>query len=347
MEVSRDNNLTVQVGPLVNLPAILKELGCDPEPVFREFGFSLEVFADPYQRIPFVRGSHLLARCHELTACDELGLLLGQRAEPSLLGLAGFIVCASDTVGKALASLAENIDLHDETGLVIVETEGDWSRFSYAFMAPQASGINLIYDLCAVMMVQIMRTLCGPDWNPTTVELERVEPADRKPYQAFFRSTIYFNSSRCAINFPSKHLELTPPTAEAYLCEYLQHDADELHNLKTSGILQALPGVLRRGLLIEEISAEHIARQFGLQERTFHRRLRAAGTSFRNELDLARQALSEELLSSTRLQVSDVANALGYANASGFIRAFQRWKGISPKRFREQSRGNLDNGRFN
>lgn len=342
MPVVHENEPTFQVGPLVNLTEIIRDLGFDPGPIYAEFGYTPETFANPNRRLPLLKCSRLMARCHELTGCNELGLLLGQRAGPALLGLAGFIACASDSVGTALASLSENLDLHEDGSIVVVETNGEWSRFSYSLLTPQVAALNIIYDLCTVMMVQIMRALCGEDWNPTTVELERIEPADRKPYQAFFRSTIYFNSSRCAINFPSKHLELTPPTAEAALFEYLQQDADELHNLQTPGILKALPGVLRRGLLLEETSAQSIAAQFGLQERTFHRRLRAAGTSFRNELDLARQALSEELLNSTRLQVSDVANALGYANASGFIRAFVRWKGISPNRFRELSRNGGD-----
>lgn len=332
-----ENEPTFRVGPLVHLPAIVQELGFDPVPLMDELGFSPGMFENPDHRLPLLGCSRLLARCHEVTGCNELGLILGQRADPSFLGLAGFIACASETVGQALASLADNIDLHEDSSIILVETDGDWSRFTHSLLTPQVSALNLIGDLCAVMMVDIMRALCGADWNPTTVELERFEPENRKPYQAFFRSTIYFNSSRCSISFPSKHLELNPLTAEAYLCAHLQQKADELHNLQVGGMLKALPGVLRRGLFTKETSAEQIAEQFGLQERTFHRRLRAAGTSFRTELDLARQVLSEELLKNTRLQVSDVANVLDYANASGFIRAFERWNGVSPKRFREQS----------
>jgi AraC-like DNA-binding protein len=75
---------------------------------------------------------------------------------------------------------------------------------------------------------------------------------------------------------------------------------------------------------------------FGLHERTLHRRLRIAGTSFRQELDLARQSVSEQLLGSTSLPVCDVANAMGYADSSGFIRAFQRWTGTSPTSWRRK-----------
>jgi len=37
------------------------------------------------------------------------------------------------------------------------------------------------------------------------------------------------------------------------------------------------------------------------------------------------------------LPVSDIAGALGYADSSGFIRAFQRWSGVSPSAWRNRN----------
>ena len=78
-----------------------------------------------------------------------------------------------------------------------------------------------------------------------------------------------------------------------------------------------------------------VAGSFGLHERTLHRRLRESGTNYRRELDEVRRALSEQLLGNTGLTVSDIATTLGYADASGFIRAFERWCGISPNAWRK------------
>jgi len=47
--------------------------------------------------------------------------------------------------------------------------------------------------------------------------------------------------------------------------------------------------------------------------------------------------VSEQLLGSTSLPVCDIANALGYADSSGFIRAFQRWSGTSPSSWRKHN----------
>ena len=70
--------------------------------------------------------------------------------------------------------------------------------------------------------------------------------------------------------------------------------------------------------------------------RTLHRHLAAEGASFRQLLDEVRQALAEEMLAH-RMTVDEVAERLGYSEASSFVHAFKRWKGISPRTYRQRT----------
>jgi AraC-like DNA-binding protein len=123
----------------------------------------------------------------------------------------------------------------------------------------------------------------------------------------------------------------------ALLYKHLEQEAKELHGLQHHELIGELPAALSRGLLTEQFAAHHIADGFGIHVRTLHRRLRAAGTSFRQELDQTRKSVSEQLLGSTSLPVWDIAKALGYSDSSGFIRAFQRWYGVSPSVWRKKN----------
>ena len=287
--------------------------------------------------MPYIRGSRLLALCVEATACDHLGLLLGQRAEPSHLGIAGFLLRAAPNVEQALNALVKNLDLHDEGGAVTLDIGPEYSTLSFSVILNGVSAIEQIYDLSAVMLCKIMQVLCGPDWCASTIRLARREPEDPAPYRKVFGKVLFFDSTESAITFGSSCLERKPPTADALLYRHLSQEAKELHALQHHELMEELPAALRRGLLTEQFAAHHIARIFGLHERTLHRRLRAAGTSFRQELDQARMSVSEQLLGSTSLPVCDIANALGYADSSGFIRAFQRWCGTTPSSWRKQN----------
>lgn len=332
---------TFRVGPLVNLAALVHSFGCDPGPIFRQSGFSLEEFTDPDHRMPYLRSSQLLANCVEATNCDHLGLLLGQSTGPSYLGLAGFLLRAAPKVGQALHELVENLDLHDEGGYASLDIGPEYTTFSYTIHLPGVSATEQIYDLSCAIMFNIMQVLCGPDWRPSTIKLHRQAPADREPYRRFYHAPVFFNSTECAITFQSDCMQRSSPSGDSLLYNYLLQEARQLHDLQHDELMAELPAVLVRGLLNEQFAARQIADAFGIHERTLHRRLRHAGTSFRKELDSARKAVSEQLLGSTSLPVCDVANALGYADSSGFIRAFQRWSGTSPSFWRKRNDNRL------
>jgi len=68
--------------------------------------------------------------------------------------------------------------------------------------------------------------------------------------------------------------------------------------------------------------------------RTLGRRLAAEGTTFARVRDEARYSMAIQLLSGTKLHAAEIAEKLGYANASAFTSAFRRWSGLPPSRCR-------------
>jgi AraC-like DNA-binding protein len=99
--------------------------------------------------------------------------------------------------------------------------------------------------------------------------------------------------------------------------------------------LVALRGALYAGLLRNAVSGDDAARRLHLHRRTLNRRLKDAGTTFRQMLDEVRFELAREMLSDTSLHITEIAARLGYRMPSAFTRAFRRWSGNSPARWRE------------
>jgi len=328
---------TFRAGPLVNIPGLLIELGCDPGPVFERADFKQGLLDDPEHRLSFLVASRLLQECVLATGCEHFGLLLGQMANPSYLGVTGFLVNTAATVGQALEALVENLDLHDEGSTCTLDIEEDYSRLSFYVHQPGASAIAQIYDLATVIMCKIMRSLCGRDWNASQVLVVRGRPRDLTPYVHYYRTTPLFDSETCGVVFPNHYLHLRPPKADKLLHHHLELEAKVLHQMRHDQILDTLPAVMQKGLLLGQCSALEIADALGLHERTLHRRLQLTGTTFRQELDRVRESLSIQLLQSSSLPICDIATSLGYADSSGFIRAFHRWTGFSPAVWRKQN----------
>ncbi len=74
-----------------------------------------------------------------------------------------------------------------------------------------------------------------------------------------------------------------------------------------------------------------------VSERTLKRRLQEEDASFQNLVDQVRLDRAGELLTGTGMNLSQIADALGYADAANFTRAFKRWTGISPSQYRSEA----------
>ena len=80
-----------------------------------------------------------------------------------------------------------------------------------------------------------------------------------------------------------------------------------------------------------------IAAQLCMHERTLHRRLREEGTSFQLELDAVRYDIARQLLAGSAMPIASIAVTLNYSGVSALNRAFKRWTGLTPARWRTKN----------
>jgi AraC-like DNA-binding protein len=78
------------------------------------------------------------------------------------------------------------------------------------------------------------------------------------------------------------------------------------------------------------------AKALGLSARSLQRRLGELDTTFRRELEIARVARAQELLSTTRLSIGEVGFQVGCASEQHFSHFFRRMTGESPARWRRK-----------
>lgn len=81
---------------------------------------------------------------------------------------------------------------------------------------------------------------------------------------------------------------------------------------------------------------EHVADKVGITQRTLQRRLSAAGTSYTQLVNELRFGLAAKLLEDAVVPIASIAKQAGFANHSGFSRAFHAWTGMTPRQYRAQ-----------
>lgn len=80
-----------------------------------------------------------------------------------------------------------------------------------------------------------------------------------------------------------------------------------------------------------------VANALGMSARTLQRKLADEGAVFQDLVDQARRELSERLLRTTQYPLIEIAFLTGFAEQSGFTRAFKRWVGETPRSYRLSS----------
>ncbi|MBB3167100.1 AraC family transcriptional regulator [Simiduia aestuariiviva] len=87
---------------------------------------------------------------------------------------------------------------------------------------------------------------------------------------------------------------------------------------------------------VEQCGLEQIAEQLHLTSQTLRRRLKEEGNSFQEIKDAVRCALAIHYLVRDDLPVQDIAEKMGFSEASVFFKAFKRWTGLTPGAYRER-----------
>jgi Arabinose-binding domain of AraC transcription regulator, N-term len=76
---------TIRVAPALAAVAVVRDSGLDPEPILTEAGWSSVLLNDPDNIVPFAALGRLIEVAAARTACPHFGLLLGQKAGPSVI----------------------------------------------------------------------------------------------------------------------------------------------------------------------------------------------------------------------------------------------------------------------
>jgi AraC-like DNA-binding protein len=326
----------IRVGVAREVRPLLREFGADPGAVIRQAGLDPELFDDENNVIPYASLGRLLTACVEHTHCPHFGLLVGQRGTVSSLGPIGGLLQHSPTVGDALAALVRHLHLHDSGAAPTLEIDEDLVTLGYAIYEPGVESPEQIADEAMAVAANIVRTLCGSDWVPDEVLLPRHQPADVGAYWRVFQAPVRFDQEIAALVFPTHWLDHRIADANPIFRQVFEAHVRELEAAGAGDWRENLRRVLRTEILTNRCSATTVAERFALHRRTLSRHLQAEGAGFQRLVDETRFEIARQLLSQTRIPLSEVAVALGYSEASAFTRAFRRWSGQSPAAWRSE-----------
>ncbi|MBI5276521.1 MAG: AraC family transcriptional regulator ligand-binding domain-containing protein [Burkholderiales bacterium] len=265
---------------------------------------------------------------------DELWGLTSSPLRPGTFGqcMQHLVGCA--TLGAALRRGFAFYDLLLDDFVARLAVESGQARIRFVLRRP--SDARLDYAVKAFMLftfgsaswlVARRIPLTGVDY---TAGMQSSETS--RVYQAPLRSA----QPHVGMTFDAHWLDLPVVQSPQSLREFLAGTPASLvvRYRDSSNLTERIRRLLRKRLGDELPSLEEVGEALAVTPQTLRRRLREEGRGFQQIKDELRRDTAVELLTASRLPLLDIANRVGFSEASTFHRAFKSWTGVAPGEYR-------------
>lgn len=190
-------------------------------------------------------------------------------------------------------------------------------------------------DLLTIgLMIELVRRFTGPHWRPASIHFCAPPSAELLGAGDLDGVDLHFNQRFRAIEFSCSVLAL-----ERHLAAEGSSGGEAAVVAPREKLSDRLKAILPHYLEIPWFGYARLEDFSGTSFRNLQRKLRAEGTCYSEIRDEVRRQIAKELLRESDEDIVEIAHRLGYSDACNFSRAFRRWTGSSPGRYRRMSRG--------
>ena len=275
----------------------------------------------------------------QLSEKVPIGLLIGEKLTEPNLHVLGPIIVASRTIREAFArcdALLRDMQCLPRSRLEEGERE-------VRYRAPERNLGPLWEDLVvslAFHMAQrfVKGALPTGIWSPHlfTPHFARPEPNNLEDFERCFGHTPVFNSDMTGLVFSRSLLDLPRPGTDPALAAELQQIVKRRlpRQVSQKPWTARLESALAERGDLASVDFGQLAAAWGISHRALRRQLTAEGESTLRVLERVRHTRARYYLSETSASLTEVAQVLGYADATSLRRAVKRWTGLTPQAYR-------------
>jgi AraC-like DNA-binding protein len=307
----------------------MENCGVSADYYFKKVNLPTEV-SDPESLLPVKPFYHLV----NIVAIDEhipdFGSRVAQLTPWHRVLSLGPLIQASTDLKQLLEKFCQIASSQSSSVLFTFVDEGSNFSFCYSNSLFYKGDIQMeLYRITS--MIQLVQLATGIQWRPETVRLEMPKIEIAKACPLLTNSEITYLQPDSAVFIQPDLLQL-PVHLEIPL------------SLKTDNNIQAdlyikfddaIDQIIKTYSITKNTSIEEIAGIADTSVRTLQRRLKDKGLKFNDLLNRAKFIHAKQQLRDTQLSIKAISESLGYSDSAHFSRAFLRWSGFSPSKFRK------------
>ena len=331
MEQFTDSACTIR-----SILRVFERKGCDGGRLLAAIGMSHEALEGPDVRVPLERVEEAWREGYRLTNDPWLALHAAEGLPFGSLGIVDFLCAAAPTACDALRKMCAYFPLIND-GLVLATEGGVADHILYLGSAAGRLSPPMIDFVFASILLHT-RQSWKRNWSPRRVEFAYPRPKRLEEYARVFRCPLGFDAPISRMVIPRRIWECPLPCSDSALLEVLEQHASSLLALHPppgdcrARVRSLIGARLREG----EASLRVVAKELGLSPRNLQRNLKAVHLSFSQILDDMRAQAARYYLHDPKVPIAEIADWVGFSEASSFTRAFRRWTGTTPTAYRKR-----------
>jgi AraC-like DNA-binding protein len=311
-----------------SLLALAAASGTDPGGLARDAQLPIWILDAGLPMIPARTQLRLWEAAERAIGIRHLPLAVAAQAEVSKLGLYGYLFATAGTLREALRAGLEFVHLVSTCSQLRVEAESDREvTYSCRPIGPGGRGADLGLQFCVGSFCTLASRAAERAVYPARVEFAQPAPRSHGAFTEMFGTgRVDFGAPVTAFTFTASDLDSPMRAADPVLARILRRYAASLPMPAPVTWYEHFRNVLEEAIDQGLPSLEATARRMAVSPRTLQRRLFEHGTTWRAELESARQHRARAAAAdSGRATPEELAGRLGYAGPRSVRRAMKRW----------------------
>ena len=324
----------IQLTALLGLDKLIAELGGNAELILNRYALKVDDLHRKDKRISVHKLISLLNSVAGELHCPDFGLRLGAYQDFRVLGDAGMLIQSSPNLYSALHAARSINRYHNQAEY--------WRPFHFQHclvfrryeLYQQQVDTRHYKEMAMSACYQMGLRLLGKQFDNVTVEFSHAEALPISAYQGYFSGPVQFNCEYDQLTIPAALADAPLTTSNEQQRIAAKHTLDQSQQKLEADLIQQVIVVLQQLLSSGNLSIESVANTLAMSKRSLQRRLAERGINFRHLVELQRIEVASRYLSSSRTDITLIAEIVGYTDPGNFCRAFKRVKGVSPRQWR-------------
>jgi len=333
---AQGEQLTISIGKVKPIIKMLAAEGVPLDKLLEGTGISLSDLTLFDLSVDYQQYLHLIDNAYALAPDPAFALRLGEQFYINHDGLLACRVMSSENARQAMYLLKDYQSLLTLLFKFSFEVFDDHAVFTVKPAYQLNDSLPFFFDYTFAEIYSIGKFCIGIKHMELAYEFTYQPGSQKERYTEFFGEQVHFGCQKNRVLVPMEILQAPFIFADKHtarindeICQdkviRLEHDLDIKQRVKT---------LIQKNEQFN-ISLESLAEQLCMSPRTLSRQLKSYNISYKTILEEERKKSAIQKMREHDIPIEKIAEQLGYQDASSFSRAFKKWFGVAPNKFKE------------